>query len=296
MDDISDLRLFAGLVANGGLSAAARALNSSPPAMSRRLAALEDRLGVRLITRSPRRFELTEEGTLFYERSLRIIAEIDEAEAEASSKGGMPRGLLRVAAHTEIGRRQIAPLISDFTALYPKVHVQLILSDYELDVIEDGLDLALRGGLPPQSGVIATKLFASRRVVCATPDYLKRHGQPATPNDLLRHNCICLVRGRRVFDHWLFKENGKPREFRVQGTLSTTSGEVLHDWALAGKGLAFKVHWDLRADLEAGRLVECLAEFACDDVDFYAVYASRQHLAPRIRVFIDFVRERIAER
>jgi DNA-binding transcriptional LysR family regulator len=278
------------LTEEGSLSAAARELNSSPPAMSRRLAAMEERLGVRLVARTSRRFELTEEGSLLHERCLKILAEIDAAEAEASAKGRAPHGLLRVGAPSEFGRRRIAPLISRFTDHHDKVKVHLTLSDAGVDLMESGLDVVLRLGLPAETEVIATKILGGRRVVCAAPAYLAARGIPQTPDDLSRHDCIRLVRDRRVFDRWGFRDGAGRREIRVDGALTTGSGEVLHDWALAGKGLAFKVSWDVQDDLAAGRLVECLADYACDEVELYAVYLSRKHLPPRVRVFLDFLR------
>jgi DNA-binding transcriptional LysR family regulator len=182
--------------------------------------------------------------------------------------------LLCVGAPPEIGRKQIAPLIERFSDRYPEVEVRLVLSDIGLDVIDDNLDVALRIGLPPDTGVIAKKLLASRRIVCAAPDYIARHGRPETPDDLISHDCIRLVRGQRMFDRWLFVEHGRRREVQVRGTLSTGSGEVLHDWALKRRGLALKAQWDIEDDLKSGALVECLGGCHCDDIHLYAVFAS----------------------
>jgi DNA-binding transcriptional LysR family regulator len=184
-DEVAELQLFVEIVRAGSLSAAARALNSSPAAMSRGLTALESRLGVRLVTRTSRSFELTEEGQLFYERCAPIVADIADAKAEASSKGSTVRGKLRIGAPMELGRRLIAPLITDFRQKFPDVQVHLMLSDSGLDVIDDGLDVALRIGLPADSSVIAKKILSAKRIVCASPAYLKKHGVPAKPSDLL---------------------------------------------------------------------------------------------------------------
>jgi DNA-binding transcriptional LysR family regulator len=292
-DEVAGLQLFVQIVHAGNLSKAARALNSSPAAMSRGLRALESRLGVRLVTRTSRSFELTEEGQLFYERCARIVADIVEAEAEASAKGGAVTGMLRVGAPMELGRRLIAPLITSFTKQFPDVQVHLLLSDAGLDVIDDGLDVALRAGLPADSSVIAKKILSAKRIVCASPDYFKQHGVPAKPSDLLQHDCIRLVRGRRVMDTWLFQDQGKRFEVIVNGTLSTTSGEVVHDWMSAGKGIALKAAWDLQPELAAGTIVQCLNEFWCDEIDLFAICANRQHLSPRIRAFLDFIAKRI---
>jgi DNA-binding transcriptional LysR family regulator len=292
-DEVAELQLFVEIVKAGNLSAAARALNSSPAAMSRGLTALESRLGVRLVTRTSRSFELTEEGRLFYDRCARIVSEIAEAEAEASSKGATVRGLLRIGAPMELGRRLIAPIINDFRLKFPEVQAHLMLSDAGLDIIDDGLDVALRIGLPADSGAVAKKILSAKRIVCASPDYLEKHGVPEKPSDLLRHDCIRLVRGRRVIDTWVFQEHGKRFEVIVNGTLSTTSGEVVHDWVRAGKGIALKAAWDLQQELAEGTIVQCLSEFWCDQIDLFAICANRQHLSPRIRAFLNFVAEKI---
>jgi DNA-binding transcriptional LysR family regulator len=232
-DEVAELQLFVEIVRAGNLSAAARALNSSPAAMSRGLTTLESRLGVRLVTRTSRSFELTEEGQLFYERCVRIVADI--ADAEASSKGATVKGILRLGAPMEIGRRLVAPLTTEFRRKFPDVQVHLVLSNAGLDVIDDGLDIALRIGLPSDSSVISRKVLTAKRITCASPAYFKKHGTPAKPSDLLQHDCIRLVRGRRVMDAWVFQEQGKRFEVVVNGTLTTTSGEVVHDWVRAGK-------------------------------------------------------------
>lgn len=294
-DDVAELQLFVEIVRAGNLSAAARALNSSPAAMSRGLTALESRLGVRLVTRTSRSFELTEEGQLFYERCVRIAADIADAEAEASSKGTTIKGMLRLGAPMEIGRRLVAPLITEFRKEFPGVQVHLVLSDAGLDVIDDGLDVALRLGLPSDSSVIAKKVLTARRIVCASPAYFKAHGTPAKPGDLLHHDCIRLVRGRRVMDAWVFQEQGKHFEVVVHGTLTTTSGEVVHDWVRAGRGIALKADWDLQPELREGSIVPCLSDYWCDEINLFALCANRRHLSPRIRAFLKFIVARLPE-
>ena len=294
-DEIAELQLFVEIVKAGNLSAAARALNSSPAAMSRGLTALESRLGVRLVTRTSRSFELTEEGQQFYERCARIVADIAEAEAEASSKGGTVKGMLRLGAPMEIGRQLIAPLITEFRRKFPDVQVHLMLSDAGLDVIDDGLDVALRIGLPSDSSLIAKKVLTAKRIVCASPAYFKEHGTPAKPSDLLQHECIRLVRGRRVMDAWVFQEQGKRFEVVVNGTLTTTSGEIVHDWVRAGKGIGLKADWDLQSELREGSIVPCLSDYWCDEINLFALCANRRHLSPRIRAFLKFIVARLPE-
>jgi len=294
-DEVAELQLFVEIVKAGNLSAAARALNSSPAAMSRGLTALESRLGVRLVTRTSRSFELTEEGQLFYERCARIVADIADAEAEASSKGATIKGLLRLGAPMEIGRRLVAPLITEFRGKFPDVQVHLVLSDAGLDVIDDGLDVALRVGLPSDSSVIARRVLTARAITCASPSYFKEHGVPAKPGDLLHHDCIRLVRGRRVMDAWVFQEQGKRFEVVVNGMLTTTSGEVVHDWVRAGKGIARKADWDLQAELRDGSIVPCLSDYWCEEIDLFAICANRRHLSPRIRAFLKFIVARLPQ-
>jgi DNA-binding transcriptional LysR family regulator len=294
-DEVAELQLFVEIVRAGNLSAAARALNSSPAAMSRGLTALESRLGVRLVTRTSRSFQLTEEGQLFYDRCARIVADIADAEAEASSKGATIKGVLRIGAPMELGRRLVAPLITEFRGKFPDVQVHLVLSDSGLDVIDDGLDVALRNGLPSDSSVIARKVLTAKRITCASPAYFKEHGTPAKPGDLLKHDCIRLVRGRRVMDAWVFQEQGKRFEVVVNGTLTTTSGEVVHDWVRAGKGIALKADWDLQAELREGSIVPCLSDYWCDEINLFALCANRRHLSPRIRAFLKFIVARLPE-
>jgi DNA-binding transcriptional LysR family regulator len=287
-DEISDLRLFIRMATSGSLSETARRLNSSLPAMSRRLAAMEARLGVRLIDRGTRRFALTEEGSVLYERGVGILAELDATEAEIAANVSAPQGHLRVGAPLEIGRRRIAPLIAEFSKRYPRVSIELVLNDSHVDVVGDDLDVGLLIDVPTDGNVISRLLLSSRRVVCASPEYIAEHGVPERPEDLLGHDCICLVRGRHVFDRWTFAENNTPREVQVRGTLLTNNAEVVHGWVLDGRGLALKALWDIEDELSDGRLVEVLGAVAHNPINLYAVYPTRTHLPPRVRVFLDF--------
>jgi DNA-binding transcriptional LysR family regulator len=288
-DDISDLRLFVRMVAAGSLSETARRLNSSLAAMSRRLAAMEARLGVRLVDRGTRHFDLTEEGRVLYERGTAIVADLDAVEAEVTANVSVPQGHVRVGSPLEIGRRRFAPLIAEFSRQYPRVSIELVLNDSQFDVLGDDLDVGLLIDQPTDGNVVSRQLLASRRVVCASPAYLAEHGVPERPEDLLGHDCVRLVRGRHVFDRWTFARDGNPLEVQVHGTLMTNNGEVLHDWALLGRGLVLKALWDIEEDLKEGRLVEVLGPFASNAINLYAVYPTRTHLPPRVRVFIDFV-------
>jgi DNA-binding transcriptional LysR family regulator len=196
--------------------------------------------------------------------------------------------VLRVGVPSEIGRKRLAPLIARFSEQHPGIDVRLVLSE-GLDVIRNSLDVAIRIGLPTDIGVIARKLLSSAHVVCASPAYVARFGAPETPAALASHNCIRLILGERLMDRWVFRENNSRSEVPVTGTLSTDNGEVLHDWALEGRGVVLKARWDIEDDLREGTLVECLAGDQCNDIELYAVYANRRHLSLRIRRLIDFL-------
>ena len=294
-DEVSEIRLFAAIVAGGNLSAAARQLKTSPAAMSRRLSALETRLGIRLVTRTTRQFELTEEGALFHEHCLKIIAQIEDAEAEVIQVLENPRGHLRVSAPLHWGRVVLSPLLGRFSELYPDIEVHLTLADAIFDPVRDGLDVVLGVAPPTGADMVAVRLLQSRRLVIASPDYIARHGEPKQPEDLVGHDCIRLVIDGRPLDRWAFKDGGRPKTVHVRGRVTTTSSEVVLDWALAGRGIALKVEWDIREHIRDGRLVVCLSDHWCDELSLYAIYANRRHLPPRIRVFMDFLRTNVAE-
>jgi DNA-binding transcriptional LysR family regulator len=287
MDAISDFGLFRAIVEAGGISAAALALQSSPPAVSRRLAALETKFGVRLAERSARRFRLTDEGMLLYERSRSILEQVRDAEAEVASHGGVARGLLRVGAPTDFGRRHIAPFLAGFTARHPGLEAHLVLSDAGLEVEADGCDLVLRFGLPNDPGMIARKIAMTGRVLCASPSYLARHAAPSSPEDLGTHSCLRLARRHHLFDHWRFTRDGTEHEVKVGGKLSSGDGAVLHDWALAGEGISLEALWDVAEDIAAGRLVELLPDYPSAALELYAVFAPGRPVPPRIRLFVD---------
>jgi DNA-binding transcriptional LysR family regulator len=287
VDAISDFALFRAIVEAGGISAAALILQSSPAAVSRRLTALEAKLGVRLAERSSRRFRLTDEGALFYDRSRSILDLVRDAEAEVASRGGAARGLLRVGAPTDFGRRHIAPLLATFTAQHPRLEAHLMLSDAGLEVEADGCDLVLRYGLPNDPAMIARKVAVTRRILCAAPSYLARRGTPRSPDDLDSHSCLRLSRRHQVLDRWRFVREGTECEVKVNGTLSSGDGSVLYGWVLSGEGISSEALWDAADDLAAGRLVELLSDYCRSAIELYAVFAPGKPVPPRIRLFVD---------
>jgi DNA-binding transcriptional LysR family regulator len=288
-DALQEIAVFARIVATGSLSAAARDLAMSPAFVSRRLAALEARLGVRLINRTTRSLHLTDEGAAYHETCVRLLAEIEEADAAVSAGRAEPRGILRVALPASFGNQHVAPLVPRFAQRYPDVQLALSLSDRTVNVVEEGFDLAIRIADLADSSLAARKLAPNRRVVCASPAYLRRHGAPRTPEDLANHNCLAT----EFAMNWEYRDpDGEPGSVRVTGRYACDNWEVLREWALAGLGVALKSTWDVRRHLEDGSLVSLLPGYTfATDVAIYAVYPHRRHLPAKTRAFIEFLAE-----
>lgn len=293
-DGLGELEFFAALAAAGGVSAAAVALGSSPPAVSRRLAAMERRLGVRLAERSARRFRLTDEGRLYVDRGRALLASLRDIEAEVSTRGTLAYGMLKVGAPMELGRRRVAALVANFAGRHPGVKAHLTLSDSGLEVGQDALDVVLRFGHPQEQSLIARRLTTVPRVLCASPSYLARRGMPRTLDDLAHHDCLLLTRRQGVAEPWRFGSGETLRAVTGTGRLSSGSGEVLHRWALDGYGISLEAHWDVADDLAAGRLVTALADQACPPLDLYATFLPGQPVPPRVRLFVDFIAAHVA--
>ncbi|MEW6687724.1 MAG: LysR family transcriptional regulator [Pseudomonadota bacterium] len=289
-DSLYEMSVFAKVVANGSLSAAARDLGVSTAVVSRRLAALESRLGVRLVNRTTRRLSLTDEGAGYHEACARILSDVEDADAAAAARRVEPQGVLKVALPASFGHKHIAPLVPPFAARYPKIHLVLSLSDRTVNMVEEGYDLAIRIGALEDSSLAARKLAPNRRVVCASPDYLRRHGTPRTPQELTRHNCLTTTDLQMT---WEYKDpEGRRGAVRVSGHYACDNWEVLREWALAGLGVALKSTWDVRLQLEGGQLLPILPGYDFGtDVAIYAVYPHRRYLPAKTRVFIDYLAE-----
>jgi DNA-binding transcriptional LysR family regulator len=286
-DIIAELQLFQAIAGAGSLSAAARVLGSSPPAISRRLADLEQRLGVKLADRGSRRFRLTDEGTTYLEQGRRILEQLKDLETEVASRGGTARGRLRVGAPADLGRHKIAPLLADFAARHPGLQVHLVLSDAGLELGEDGLDVALRVGLPNDPAVLTRKLLTSRRILCAAPIYFAKHGVPKAPDDLLHHECLRLARRHSLQDRWHFIDGAETKIVQVRGALTSSDGEVLRAWALEGRGLSLEAEWDVASDLEDGRLAACLDGLCAEQIELFATYLPSKPIPASIRLFVE---------
>ena len=265
------------------MSATARAEGVTPAIIGRRLDALEERLGVKLLLRTTRRISLTFEGAAFLEDCQRILRELADAEAGVSLGGIRPGGHLKISAPAGFGRRHVAPLLTRFIEDNPDVTVRLDLSDRLVDLVEENVDCAIRIGELADSSLISIRLGEMRRVIVASPDYLAKFGVPSSPTSLADHNCLSLRQQRG----WTLREQGEVTVIKVAGSFECNDGAVLHDWALAGRGMAWRSLWEVGADIKAGRLVTVLDEFAAPPVGIHAVVPQRRHLPLRVRLFID---------
>jgi DNA-binding transcriptional LysR family regulator len=294
MDQFKQISTFVEVVAKGSLSAAARAEGIAPAMIGRRLDALEQRLGVKLLQRTTRKIALTDEGTAFLEDCQRILAELETAESSVAERSAKASGHLTISAPAGFGRQHVAPLIPSFLAEHKDVAVTLNLNDRVVDLIGEGIDVAIRIAALSDSSLVGVKLADNKRVVVAAPAYLKRHGKPASLPDLARHNCLAIS-SEGSQRGWTFRQGGKNVTLKVSGNMVCNDGAVLHEWALAGKGLAWRSMWEVATAIEAGKLVTVLDEFAAPGNDVYAVFAQRQHLPLRIRAFVDFLRRVYAQ-
>jgi LysR family transcriptional regulator, transcriptional activator for dmlA len=290
-DVTSDLEFFVQLARLGSLSAAARALDLTPPAATRRLALMEQRLGVRLVNRTTRSASLTDEGDTYLRHATRILAAVREMEDAVSRSREAPRGILRVNASLGFGRTTIAPLVSAFVQRYPQVEVQLDVTDRPVDIVEQGFDLALRFGALPDTRLNARRIMSNRRYLCASPAYLQRHGNPTALSDLARHRTILHRQNDDAYGVWRFTRDGETMLVKVQGGLSSNDGDIVLGWALDGHGISIRSEWDLAKYLDSGRLKVVLPEFLLPPADLFVYYPSRRNQPARIRAFIDFLVE-----
>jgi len=292
---VDDMTIFVRVVERASLSAAGRELRLSPAVVSSRIGKLEARLGVRLLNRTTRTVNPTEEGSLYYEHCLRILAEISEVERKLAEKKESPSGVLRVSAPTVMGRRWIAPLIPDFRAGFPDVEVRLQLTDRLADLVEEQVDVAIRRGYLQDSSLIARRVAPDFRVACASPDYLARRGTPQTPGDLKAHDCLLLrFPGSRRYQ-WQFIEDGTPQNFAVAGPIDSNNSHALIDWALSGNGIVMKSVWDLTDEIEAGQLVPVLTAYSPPDLAIHAIAPPHRMQPPKSRAFINFLAERLGK-
>jgi DNA-binding transcriptional LysR family regulator len=295
MDSLTDIAVFAQVVDSGSFTAAAERLSLSKSVVSKYVTRLEDRLGARLLHRTTRRLSLTEVGRVFYERSRRGLQEIEEAEAEVSRLQGEPRGILRINAPMSFGVLHIAPAIPEFLERYPELAVDMNLDDRKVDVIEGGFDVSVRISGMPDSSLVARRLGPCRHVVVASPEYLARHGRPRTPDELRHHNVITYQYQESALE-WHFRAPGeKPVSVPVTGSIRMSNSLALREALLNGAGVTRTPTFVVGPDIQEGRLRAILTNYETLEVSIYLVFAQRQHLAPKVRAFVDFMAERISD-
>jgi DNA-binding transcriptional LysR family regulator len=294
MGQFRQISTFVEVVAKGSLSAAARAEGIAPAMIGRRLDALETRLGVKLLQRTTRKLALTDEGAAFLEDCQRILAELEEAESAVAERSAHATGHLMISAPAGFGRQHVAPLLPSFLAEHRDVTATLNMSDRVVDIVGEGIDVAIRIASLADSNLVSVKLADNERVIVGAPSYLKRYGEPKSLADLARHNCLAISSEGSQRGCTL-RENGKNVVLKVSGNMGCNDGQVLHEWALAGKGLAWRSMWEVGSAIEAGRLQTVLDQHAAPGNDIYAVFAQRRHLPLRIRAFVDFLRHTYAQ-
>ncbi len=291
MDRLKQMEAFVGAVDSGSLAAAARAIGITPAMLGRRVDALERRLGVKLLHRSTRQLVITEEGAVFVEHCKRMLAEIDVAEELIRSGRHTAVGHLRVTAPAGFGRKHVAPHAPAFIAAHPQVQVSFNLSDRVVDLVREGFDLGVRIGSNLDEDLVAIRLASNRRVVCASPRYLRRHGTPRALEDLARHQCLVITPSAGKAVSWSFLQRDKAVQVRVQGKLDCNDGELLHRWACEGLGLAWRSTWEIQGEIARGELVTVLDEFALPDYDIRAVLPRQFHVPARVRFFVDHLKQ-----
>jgi DNA-binding transcriptional LysR family regulator len=294
----AEMALFHTVVTHGSLSGAARELNLSLPAVSKRLAQLETRFGVRLLNRTTRKMSLTGEGEMYLRMAEGILADIAAVEESMTAARTVPTGLLRVNSALGFGRVHMAQAIVDYMGLHPGVQVRLELTDLPLNLVSAGYDVGIRVGNLPDATLVARRIFDNELYVCASPAYLKRRGTPRTMDDLLRHDCIVLRENRDDHATWTLTEgtgrSAVRRSLKVKGPLSVNDGHIALQWCLQGYGIILRSAYDVAPLIAAGKLKRLLPQYRSGEFDIFAVYSQRQHVPAKIRSFMDFLASRFA--
>ena len=294
METLGDIRLFVETANLGGLSAAGRKLGLSPAAASARLVKLEASLNARLLERTTRQLRLTEEGRMYLAHCQQAIQALDDARAALQAGRSVIRGKVRVSATSDFGRHVLKGWLDEFNVLYPEVTFALALSDSLSNLVQDDIDLVIRFGVPPDSSLVARRLAPNRRVLCASPAYLKLHGIPDHPGDLDRFDYIVLSSASGAANEWRFSRGSEVETFTVplERARETNDGALAREWAVDGHGIVMKSVWDIGADLRAGRLHILMPEWGSPDVPVHALYQRSRYMAPRVRALLDFLIER----
>lgn len=294
------MAMFVSIVKHQGLAAAGRDLGLSPATMTARLQALEERYGVKFLNRSTRHISLTDSGELYYKACIEILDNVSEAENLIQNGVKEVKGALKIVAPKDIGKQYILPILSEFCKQYPDVVPYLYLNDHISNIAESGMDIVIRYGELADSSLISRRLSPSRRVLCASPDYLAKHGTPLKPQDLVNHDCLAMLRSNEELKTWHFQEQDKKNAITVVPKRFSDDGEVIRYWALDGVGIALKSVLDVQADINNLRLVTVLNGYmknfntstSVSSADLNVVYISKKYQPKRIRLFLDFLFER----
>ncbi|ENO8809614.1 LysR family transcriptional regulator [Photobacterium damselae subsp. damselae] len=292
MDKLGAMRAFVRVVQTGSFSATGRELNTSQTAISKKVAALEKEIGVKLLTRNSRELALTPSGTEYFNKCVAILGEIDEAEASAREDVAVPKGVLRISAPIAFSRLVLASLLSEFNSLYPEISIDLLASDQHVDLISSGVDVAIRARNLEDSTLIARHLFDNVLMLFASPDYLAKNGTPNKPEDLLEHNCLVYSRLHSV-NTWSFSCKQQEHLISVHGSFRCDNGDVLLDAALAGLGITHLPKWMVSRYVESGELVPLLVDYEGQKLPFNAVYLQNRYVPLKVRCFVDFLKQKI---
>ncbi len=287
MDRLGEMETFVRVVETGSFSGAARDLRMTPSAVSKMIGRLEDRLGVRLLSRTTRKLSLTEEGRVFYQRITPILSEVEEAEETVSLSTAEPRGVLKVNASTAFGQYQIVPLIPELLEKYPQLQIELTMTDSIVNLVEEGFDVGIRIGVLNDSTLVARKLGVPKRMVVASPAYLEKYGRPQTPEDLKNHECLKLSIPTSL-NRWEFIGPDGPRVVDVSGRFEADNAIVLHEATLAGLGLFRAASFVVGDDVKAGRLIPVLEDFeSAGEAGIFVVWPHNRNLSAKVRAFVD---------
>ena len=289
MDAFSDLAFFSTLIKLGSLAATAQEMGVTPPSVSKRLAGLEARLGVRLLNRTTRRISLTPEGEIYISEGARVLAEMDALERRVAGAKAVPKGSMKVSATLGFGRRHVAPALSRFARAYPEVDVQLQLTDRPVNLVERGYDASIRLGELPDARLTARLLAPNRRLLCASPAYLDQAGEPTQPNELQKHPCLFIRESDDTFGTWHLRSGTRQESVKVRGPLSSNDGDCALTWALDGHGILMRSQWDVAPYLRSGRLRPVLADWNLPPADIYIVFPTKANMSAKTRVFVDFM-------
>jgi DNA-binding transcriptional LysR family regulator len=291
MQSLTDIAIFVKVVELSSFTAAADALEMSQPVVSKAVTRLEEKLGARLLNRTTRRLSLTEAGSELYRRSVRALEEIENAELEVARFQTEPRGTLRVSAPMSFSILHLGAKLPSFLERYPGVTVELSLDDRQVDLVEEGFDVAIRIAHLRDSSLVARKIVPCRQVLCASPGYLKKHGTPERPEDLLEHNCVLYSFLTNAREWRLVDEQGEVHVVPLKGSLQTNNGLVNRAAAVGGTGIVMLPSFYVGDQLRSGELVALLCKFRPADIAVYAVYPERRNLTPKVRAFVDFLAE-----